>query len=202
MIKKKKKTLSGLYDVKSLIGAKVKIKSAPSHEFYMAKDTEQEFTISNIQYRISENGALMSVLTLNEIAQNPNLRFTTDQVWITDVCDEPDNEPKIWIGTGNILEPKINGLNPYPILPLKKTGIDYESGQSVIILIPKDSLLVATRDNGFGGKVPFDETYSIPGFTDNTKIGSNGDIVTLKGIDYKVYGQIFLNEGTCFIYID
>ena len=194
MIKKKKRTMAGLYKEKNLIGALAKLKSAPSQEYYIATDAEQKFTISEVRYRISETGALTPVFTLKELNQSPNLRFTADQLWITDICTESENEPKVWIGTGNVLNPTLDGLKPYPILPAKKTGIDYKMGQSVIILIPATSLLKATKDNGFGGKVEFDTTYDIPGF--------NGKVVNLEGIDYKLYGQVFLNEGTCYIYID
>ena len=141
---------------------------------------------------------------MKELKQTPNLRFRADQLWITDICNDPEPEYKIWIGTGNILEPSLSGLTGYPISGLKRTGIDYTEGNSVIILIPVISLLSAKKDNGFGEKVNFDETYGdlIEGFTGNTRIGYNGEVMTIGGMDYKVYGQVFLNNGTCYIYID
>ena len=203
---KKKKTLAGLYKEKSIIGALAKIKSAPIFEDlnYVAIDSEQEFTISEIRYKVDQNGSIIPVFSLKELKQTPNLRFRADQLWITDICNDPEPEYKIWIGTGNILEPSLSGLTGYPVSGLKKTGIDYTEGDSVIILIPVISLLSAKKDNGFGEKVNFDETYGdlIDGFTGNTKIGYNGDVMTIEGMDYKVYGQVFLNKGTCYVYID
>jgi hypothetical protein len=202
---KKKKTLAGLYKEKSIVGALAKIKSSPIFEnfdYILNVDSEQEFTISEIRYRVDQDGKITPVFTLEELKQNPNLRFKADQLWITDICNDPEPEYKIWIGTGNILEPSLNNLKSYSVSPLKKTGIDYSKGQSVIILIPKISLLEAKKDNGFGEKVKFDETFGIPGFTDNTIIGYNGEVMTISGLEYKGYGQFFINDGTCFIYID
>ena len=205
---KKKKTLAGLYKEKSIIGALAKIKSSPTTEnldYIFREDNEKEFTISEIRYRVDQNGSIIPVFTLKELEQSPNLRFRADQLWITDICEEPIEENHIWIGTGNILDlVNLKGLKSYPIQALKKTGIDYTYGQSVIILIPKTSLLEVKKDNGFGGKVSFDENYGdlIEGFSGDTKIGYNGEIKEIGGKEYKIYGQVFLNEGTCFIYIE
>lgn len=204
---KKKKTLAGLYSEKSIIGSKAKIKSSPIFEdldYISGVDCEQEFTISEIKYRIDQDGNMTPVFTLDELKQTPNLRFKADQLWITETCGCPDPQYMIWIGTGNILNPSLKKLTSYPVAPLKKTGIEYTDGNSVVILIPKNSLLKARKDNGFGEKVEFDETYGdlIEGFSGDTRIGYNGEIKTIGGLEYKVYGQVFLNTGTCYIYID
>ena len=61
---KKKKTLAGLYKEKSIIGALAKIKSAPIFEDlnYVAIDSEQEFTISEIRYKVDQNGSIIQFL--------------------------------------------------------------------------------------------------------------------------------------------
>lgn len=203
---KKKKTLAGLYKEKSIIGALAKLRSAPVFEdlSQVSIDSEQEFTISEIRYRVDQNGSIIPVFSLEELKQTPNLRFRADQLWITDICNDPEPEYKIWIGIGNISELSRSGLSEYPVSRLGKIGIDYKLGESVVILIPSDSLLSAKKENGFGEKVNFDETYSdlIDGFTGSTKIGYNGEIMTIEGKKYKVYGQLFLNKGTCYLYIE
>ena len=71
-------------------------------------------------------------------------------------------------------------------------GIIPEGGKAVIA-IPTSTNYIATNDNGFGGKVPF-----------NTEIlGCNGDIVvTLDSIEYKLYGTFMISAGELFIYVD
>jgi hypothetical protein len=206
---KKKKTLAGLYSEKSIIGSKAKIKSSPVFEdfnYILGIDSEHEFTISEIKYRIDQDGNMTPVFTLKELKQSPNLRFKADQLWITETCGCQDIQYMIWIGTGNILSSSLSfkNLTPYPITPLKKTGIEYTEGNSVIILIPKNSTLVARKDDGFGKKVEFDEIMDDPMNEDSSgiKIGYNGEVKTISGQEYKVYGQVFLNSGTCYIYID
>ncbi|MDY4527783.1 MAG: hypothetical protein SPE11_07715 [Parabacteroides sp.] len=66
-------------------------------------------------------------------------------------------------------------------------------GSKVIVLIPEDRQLTATKDNGFGGKMAF-----------STQImGANGEpVVTIDGTRYKVYGELMAVSGEVFIYVD
>ncbi len=195
---KKKKTLAGLYKEKSIIGALAKIKSiSPIEDFNSCfrEDSEREFTISEIRYRVDQNGSIIPVFTLDELKQNPNLRFRADQLWITDICNEPEPCNKIWIGTGDITKPSLKGLTSYPMAAIKSLDIDYNEGDSVIILIPAISLMVAKKDNGLGEKVNFDEFYG------ENEIGYNGKDITLDDSNYKLFGQLFLNSGYCRITI-
>ena len=49
-----------------------------------------------------------------------------------------------------------------------------------------------TKDNGLGGKVPFDEDTS----------GANGIDITVNAVPCKLYGEILIAQGEKFIYID
>lgn len=68
-----------------------------------------------------------------------------------------------------------------------------EEGDKVVVLIPLESSYSATKDNGFGGQMPF-----------NTQIlGSNGEnVVTIDGVQYRAYGEMMTTEGEMFIYIN
>jgi hypothetical protein len=61
----------------------------------------------------------------------------------------------------------------------------------IVIAVPKNLNLVATKDNGLGGKVAFDESV----------IGANGIEVVFDGIVYNLYGEITLISGERFIYV-
>ena len=66
-------------------------------------------------------------------------------------------------------------------------------GDYCIVLVPKESGLTVTKDNGIGGKVIFD--------TDTA--GANGDVeLTVNNVIYKVYGEMLLAQGQMFIYVD
>ena len=66
-------------------------------------------------------------------------------------------------------------------------------GDKVVVLIPVDKNYKAEKDNGFGGQMPF-----------NTQIlGSNGEyVVTIDGIQYRVYGEMMTTEGELFVYVN
>lgn len=68
-----------------------------------------------------------------------------------------------------------------------------EEGDKVVVLIPVDTSYSATKDNGFGGQMPF-----------NTQImGSNGEnIVTIDGVQYRAYGEMMTTEGEMFVYVN
>ena len=73
-------------------------------------------------------------------------------------------------------------------LPSQTTEGDY-----CIVLVPKESGLTVTKDNGIGGKVRFNTNTA----------GANGDVeLTVNNIIYKVYGEILLSQGQMYIYVD
>ena len=66
-------------------------------------------------------------------------------------------------------------------------------GDYCVVLVPKESGLTVTKDNGIGGKVMFD--------TDTA--GANGDVeLTVNNVIYKVYGEMLLAQGNMIIYVD
>lgn len=68
-----------------------------------------------------------------------------------------------------------------------------EEGDKVVVLIPMDTSYSATKDNGFGGQMPFSTTI----------LGSNGEnIVSIDGVQYRAYGEMMTTEGEMFIYIN
>lgn len=75
-----------------------------------------------------------------------------------------------------------------------KTGIaGVEPGNKVLVLIPADYDYVATKDDGIGGKMAFDESV----------MGANGGVtVTVDGVEYRVYGEMMLVGGEVFVYVD
>ena len=78
-----------------------------------------------------------------------------------------------------------------------KTSLGLPSATAVgdycIILVPKESGLTVTKDNGIGGKVRFNTNTA----------GANGDVeLTVNNIIYKVYGEILLAQGNMIIYVD
>ena len=66
-------------------------------------------------------------------------------------------------------------------------------GDYCIVLVPKESGLTVTKDDGIGGKASFD--------TDTA--GANGDVeLTVNNVIYKVYGEMLLAQGNMIIYVD
>lgn len=81
----------------------------------------------------------------------------------------------------------------------KKVGklADYvancQDNDYMIIAIPKDSIRVGKKDNGFGGHVVFDTETS----------GANGEVeLEIDGVMYKLYGEICLSAGTFKLQVD
>lgn len=77
---------------------------------------------------------------------------------------------------------------------MDKTPIsDIVAGNKVVVLIPSDYGYVATKDNGIGGKVPFDTSI----------MGCNGEKqITVEGTPYRIYGEFMTVSGELFIYVD
>ena len=69
---------------------------------------------------------------------------------------------------------------------------DTAEGDYGIIAVPTSKGYTVTTDNGFGGKAPF--SYDVA--------GANGIDITIDGIAYKLYGDIFLAQQEIFFYID
>ena len=68
------------------------------------------------------------------------------------------------------------------------------AGTFTTVLLP--NALKAYKDDGFGGKVPFELNNGIAGS------GANGTTVTLGGVEYNVYGEFNLVAGKTIIYIE
>ena len=69
---------------------------------------------------------------------------------------------------------------------------DTAVGDYCVIVVPTSKGYNVTKDNGLGGKAIFDLTTA----------GSNGVSITIDGIAYTLYGEILLDQGEMFIYID
>lgn len=116
-------------------------------------------------------------------------------------------EPDVYILYGNILdnitsfsqitlemlESSTNHIIKMKPQSLPKTSLGIlEAGSKVIVLIPNGYNYVATKDNGIGGKVQFDESI----------MGANGQSIVLGNQTYKMYGEFMTIRGELFIYID
>jgi hypothetical protein len=64
-------------------------------------------------------------------------------------------------------------------------------GSFIVVAVPALFNFVVTKDNGFGGKVAFDESI----------IGANGIDVKFDDIPYRLYGEFVLVSGNRQIYI-
>lgn len=87
-----------------------------------------------------------------------------------------------------------NKIISVPAGKMGKTPIsDIVAGNKVLVLIPSDYGYVATKDNGIGGKVPFDTSI----------MGCNGEKqITVDGSTYNIYGEFMTVSGELFIYVD
>lgn len=118
-----------------------------------------------------------------------------------------DPEPEVYILYGTILdeitdfsqitlemiESSTNHIIKMKPQTLPKTSLGIlDAGSKVIVLIPNGYNYVATKDNGIGGKVPFDENI----------MGANGQSIILGRNTYKMYGEFMTIRGELFIYID
>ena len=71
------------------------------------------------------------------------------------------------------------------------TGMASE-GSVVLVAVPAAYEFRVRKDNGFGGKVLFDEDV----------LGANGVAAIFNDIDYKLYGELVLTPGELFVHID
>lgn len=119
----------------------------------------------------------------------------------------PVPEPEVYILYGNILdsitsfsqitmdmlESSLNHIVKIKPQKLPKTSLGMlQAGSKVLVIIPQEYDYVATKDNGIGGKVPFDESI----------MGANGESITLGNKLYRIYGEFMTVNGELFIYID
>ena len=79
---------------------------------------------------------------------------------------------------------------------LKKESLGLASTTAVgdyqIVVVPTAKNYSVTKDNGLGGKVPFNEETA----------GANGIDITINTIPCKLYGEMLIAQGETFIYID
>ena len=69
---------------------------------------------------------------------------------------------------------------------------DTANGDYQIVVVPAAKNYTVTKDNGFGGKVLFDEDTA----------GANGIDITINTVPCKLYGEMLTAQGETFIYID
>ena len=62
----------------------------------------------------------------------------------------------------------------------------------IIVAVPASKNYTVTKDNGFGGKVSWDEDTA----------GANGLDITINNVACKLYGEMLLSQGQLFIYVD
>ena len=62
----------------------------------------------------------------------------------------------------------------------------------IIVAVPASKNYTVTKDNGFGGKVSWDEDTA----------GANGVDITINNVACKLYGEMLLSQGQLFIYVD
>lgn len=87
-------------------------------------------------------------------------------------------------------EDSVKSTKPGERIPLS-LGIVQE-GTFIVIAIPALYDYKVTKDNGFGSKIPFDESV----------IGANGIDIEFDGVDYRVYGEFALVTGERIVYIE
>ena len=80
-----------------------------------------------------------------------------------------------------------NYLTEHPVSSGATAENDY-----ICVVVPASKNYKVTKDNGIGGKVPFDEDTA----------GANGIDITINSVAYKLYGEILLSQGEIFIYVD
>ena len=66
------------------------------------------------------------------------------------------------------------------------------TGDYQVVVVPAAKNYTVTKDNGLGGKMPFDEDTA----------GANGIDITINTVAYKLYGEILNAQGETFIYVD
>ena len=127
--------------------------------------------------------------------------------------EEPSEPEEALMYYGRLTIGEVTGFLQYPeidpaLIPAGQTMIacqpttlnkkslgsatDTNMGDYLIVAIPSEYNYIATKFDGFGGKVPFDEDVS----------GANGIDITIKGLPYKLYGEMLLAPAEIFIYVE
>jgi hypothetical protein len=76
---------------------------------------------------------------------------------------------------------------------LGKTSVEYvPEACFILVAVPAALNLVATKDDGFGGKLPFTED----------DFGCNDLQVMINGVEYRFYGEMTIAPGERFVYVD
>lgn len=78
----------------------------------------------------------------------------------------------------------------------KTVKVNAPAGAVLFVLVPKNSGLTVRKDNGVGGKAPFDEDNGAAG------TGANGTEMTFGGTAYRAYGEFNLVDAETIIYIE
>lgn len=105
--------------------------------------------------------------------------------------------PKVSTITQEMLDNPASSIVTASAVALDKTSLGIvPAGALVVVAIPADSGLVATKFDGIADKVPFALNNGATG------TGSNGVEVVLNSVIYKLYGEFKLNDAELFIYID
>ena len=78
----------------------------------------------------------------------------------------------------------------------KSFGLEEETRECdyLIVAVPKEKRYIVTKDNGLGGKVPFDE--------ENVTGSSIGLDIIIDGKNYLLYGECIMSPCEIFFYID
>lgn len=79
-----------------------------------------------------------------------------------------------------------------PEKPKKPITIDVRAGETVAVLTPEAMNVTVKKDDGFGNKVDFDETF----------FGANGVPITLGDDKYIAYGERMTVSGKVTLYIE
>lgn len=128
---------------------------------------------------ISCGGYTVSFEKVNDIPKNEGTKIYVGSVkkWVT--------------GYEYITEEMIKGLTLYNVEPMEIVET-VEAGDRLTIAIPNDWNLVAMKDDGFGGKVPFSTSV----------MGVNNIKLNIDGIRYKIYGEFITTGGDIKIHIE
>lgn len=91
------------------------------------------------------------------------------------------------INNGTMTEASISSLG--------KTSIGTPPVGSYVVVLTTNNM-IATKDDGFGGKVAFTETIG------DVAVGTNGSSITLNNTAYNLYGELRTNTSEVFIYVN
>lgn len=112
-------------------------------------------------------------------------------IFYGNLVDQISNMSEI---TADMLVSPENNIVSVSAAKMGKTSCgQMQAGSKVVVLIPEETNYMATKDNGFGGKMAFSEQV----------MGANGGVtVDIDGVTYRVYGELMTVSGEVFIYVD